>query len=64
MKNNYIVKLINHQGCIFDNGEFTNLRKARKWASGRGETFEFGKFHKYTVHIIKNRKYYKDYKTS
>lgn len=36
MKNTYSVSLINNEGCNFDNAEFTNLKNARSWASGRG----------------------------
>lgn len=54
MKKTYFVALTNHQGATFDSTIFTNLRKARIWAAGRGETFEFGKWHKYRVEIYKN----------
>ena len=47
MKNIYTVRLINVEGCIFDNGIFTSLKKARSWASGRGQSY-------YTVEISKN----------
>jgi hypothetical protein len=65
MKENniYKVSLINHQGCNFDNGKFTSLRKARQWASGRGMTSEFGNWYKYTVVINKNDEDFLEYKT-
>ena len=40
MKNTYNVFLMNDQGAIFDDGEFTNLKKARKWAAGRGGNYD------------------------
>ena len=35
MKNSYTTKLINLEGCKFDEEIFTNLQKAIKWASER-----------------------------
>jgi len=35
MTNKYLVKLINLEGCKFDEEEFTNMKVARKWASER-----------------------------
>lgn len=63
MKNTYIVYLTNHQGCCFDNAEFTNLKEARAWAAGRGMTFSFGKWHKYRVDIEKNGDEFMSYYT-
>lgn len=63
MKNKYLVSLINYSGCIFDTEEFTNLKKARSWASGRNMTFDFGEWHKYTVSILRNGEPYMEYLT-
>ena len=35
-RNVYYVSLVNEQGCYFDNETFTNLKKAKEWAAGRG----------------------------
>lgn len=40
MKNTYIVNLLNEQGRVFDSASFTNLTKARKWASHRGGNYK------------------------
>lgn len=61
--NEYKVFLTNHQGCSFDSDVFTSLRTAKKWASGRGETFDFGKWHKYNVQISKNGEEFLNYYT-
>ena len=34
--NNYIVKLVNNQGCTFDTGCFTSIKSAKKWAKRNG----------------------------
>jgi len=63
MKNNYKILLTNEQGATFDSETFTNLKEAKKWSSGRGETFNFGKWHKYTVTVFKNEEFFSEYKT-
>lgn len=62
----YEVSLVNFSGAIFDyNNKFTSLTKAKKWASGRGYTHEFGKPHKYDVIIYKtNGDFVARYKTA
>lgn len=62
--NDYSVALINYSGCVFDtNDSFTNLKEARSWATGRGQTFDFGNWHDYTVEILKNGEPFKKYRT-
>ena len=61
--NEYTVLLTNYQGATFDNTKGTNLRELRSWASGRGKTFEFGQWHKYSVCIYKNGEPFMDYLT-
>lgn len=39
MKNQYLVTLYNKDKCAFDHSQFTNLKKAKKWACGRGITY-------------------------
>ena len=39
MIDKYNVNLINNERCNFDNGEFTNLKDAKEWASGRGKNY-------------------------
>ena len=63
MKNTYNVSLINADGGNFDNAEFTNLDDARKWAKGRGQTFNFDEWMDYTVKIRKNGEDFEEYKT-
>ena len=63
MKNTYTVSLTNHQGATFDSGEFTSIKEARSWAAGRGQTYEFGQWHNYTVDIRKNGEPHMEYKT-
>lgn len=55
-QNIYNVSLINNQGCYFDNGKFTSLRKAKSWACGRGSQ-------KFTVCITKNDEAFLEYRT-
>ena len=38
-KNIYSVSLVNSQRCNFDNGTFTDLEKAKEWASGHGKNY-------------------------
>ena len=65
MKNNYRVSLVNYYGVVFDCGHFTNLKVARRWATGRGETYDmYGDcWHKYTVVIDKNDELFMEYMT-
>lgn len=53
-KNNYHVELINAAGCHFDGEDFTNLKQARKWSSGRGQQYLNNKWCDYIVRIFKN----------
>lgn len=59
----YFVYLTNYQGARFDSEEFESLEEAEAWSSGRGETFDFGEYHKYTVNIFKNGEMLKEYQT-
>lgn len=52
--NKYLVSLTNKSGATFDNEIFTNLKMARAWAAGRGQTFDNGKWNDYIVRIYKN----------
>ena len=40
MKNTYTTKLINNDGCKFDEEVFTNLKSAKKWASERTGSYK------------------------
>lgn len=63
MKNTYTVNLNNHDGCDFDNGSFTSICAARKWAAGRGQTYSFGRWYGYSVTITRNGKIIAEYTT-
>lgn len=45
-ENTYNVSLVNSQGCNFENANFTDLEKAKKWSAGHGK--------KYTAYFKKN----------
>ena len=36
----YQAKLVNSQGCEFDNGKFNSVSSAKKWAKGRGGKYK------------------------
>lgn len=63
MKTIYTVNLVNYDGCNFDNGLFSSLRSARKWAAGRGQTYSFGRWHNYNVTILKDDEIVMQYTT-
>lgn len=43
--NTYLINLINDSGVVFDTGTFTNLKRAKNWAGGRGGSY-FAAIHK------------------
>ena len=57
--------ILKNQQCVFDKGEFSGLKAARSWASGRGmeHNKHDNKWEKYTVTIHKDNKLVKEYKT-
>ena len=47
----YTVSLQNYSGAYFDEAHFDYIADCKKWAKGRGKTYDFGQWHKYTVII-------------
>lgn len=50
MSKKYLVRLTNSQGAVFDS-KSGDIEELKQWAKGRGQTFEFGEWHDYTVTI-------------